>query len=245
MSNLVLAHTRVQFLEQLRVPIGLIAGAFFPAVAMLAFVVPNVDDPLMLLGATCAMVVFATMSTGMIGLGIQVAQDRELPWDPYLRTLPAGPYPRIAARVLTAMATSLLAMIPVVLVSALLTEVTITLPRLLLGLVAVVVITIPFMLIGLFIGYLLPAKAAIGVSQILFFPIAILGGLLGNPMDMPAFIEAVSPYMPSRGALELVWLAATDLPVGWLPITMLGVWTLVLALLCAWAYRRDEGRRFS
>ncbi|GAA4081423.1 ABC transporter permease [Nonomuraea soli] len=245
MSSLVLAHTRVQFIEQLRVPIGLVAGAFFPAAAFLAFVVPNVSDPAFALGATCAMVVFAVMSTGMIGLGINVAQDRELPWDPYLRTLPAGPYPRIAGRVLTAMAISLLAMIPVVVLAALFTGATLSPPRLLFGLLAVLVITIPFMLIGLFIGFLLPAKAAIGVSQILFFPIAILGGLLGNPMAMPAFIEAVSPYMPSRGALELLWWAVMGIEVNWLAIGMLGVWTVVLALATAWAYRRDEGRRFS
>ncbi|MFI6481958.1 ABC transporter permease [Nonomuraea sp. NPDC050663] len=245
MSSLVLAHTRVQFIEQLRVPIGLVAGAFFPAAAFLAFVVPSVDDPAVALGATCAMVVFAIMSTGMIGLGINVSQDRELPWDPYLRTLPAGPFPRIAGRLLTAMAISLLAMIPVTVLAAVFAGVRLSPARLLLGLLAVLVITIPFMLIGLFIGYLLPAKAAIGVSQILFFPIAILGGLLGNPMDMPAFIEAVSPFMPSRGALELLWWATIGMEVDWFAIGMMGVWIVVLGLATAWAYRRDEGRRFS
>ncbi|WP_084958546.1 ABC transporter permease [Thermoactinospora rubra] len=245
LARLVLAHTKVQLTEQRRIPIALVASTFFPAVAMLAFVVPNVEGAVAATVATASMVLFATMSSAMMGLGIGVAADRELPWDPYLRTLPAGPFPRFAARILTFMVIALISVVPVVVIAWLFTDATITPVRMLLGVAALMATTVPFMLIGLFIGYLLPSKAAIAVSQLLFFPIAILGGLLGNPMDLPAFIDVVAPYMPSRGAVQLIWLATTDVPTQTLPIVMLGVWTVVMGLLAAWAYRRDEGRRFS
>ncbi|MEV0587627.1 ABC transporter permease [Nonomuraea sp. NPDC050310] len=245
MYSLVMAHTRVQILEQLRVPIGLVASAFFPSAAMLAFVVPNVSGQLQATMATGSMLLFTLMSMSLMGLGIGVASDRELPWDPYLRTLPAGPGPRLAARLIANALISLLAMLPVLIIAGALTDASVPPLRLLLGLVAALLATVPFVLMGLTVGYLLPSKAAIGVAQVLFFPIAVLGGLMGDPTHMPAFIAAVSPYVPSRGAVQLIWAATTDFPVDWLPIIMLGVWTVVLGALAAWAYRRDEGRRFS
>jgi ABC-2 type transport system permease protein len=233
-------------LEQIRVPIGLVSSAFFPAAAMLAFVVPfSADDPVAATRATGSMMMIGAISAALMGLSITVAQDREQPWDPYLRTLPAGPFPRFAGRILTVMAVMLVAVVPVLVIAALFTEAAITVPGLALGLAALLGGALPFMLIGLFLGFLLSSKAAIGVTQLLFFPMAILGGLFLPPQIMPGFVQAISPYVPSRGAVELVWSATTGSapdPVG---VVMLGVWTAAAATAAAWAYRRDEGRRFS
>jgi ABC-2 type transport system permease protein len=101
------------------------------------------------------------------------------------------------------------------------------------------------MLLGLFLGFVLSSKAAIGVSQLLFFPVAILGGLFLPPQIMPAFVQAVSPFVPSRGAVELVWAATTGSSPDPVAVVMLAGWTVVAAVAAVWAYRRDEGRRFS
>ncbi|TMR11824.1 ABC transporter permease [Nonomuraea turkmeniaca] len=246
MSSLVVAHTRYLLIEQLRVPISLLASALFPAISMVAFVVPFAgQDPAGATTATGSLMFFGAMSGALIGLSIAVAQDRELPWNPYLRTLPAGPFPRFAGRVLSTLVVMLLSVIPVLLVSALFTEATITPARLLLGLGALVVGTLPFMLLGLFIGFALSAKAAIAVSQIVFFPAAILGGLLLPPQVLPEFIQVVSPYVPTRGAAELIWWATTGAGPDAVALVMLAVWTVAIAAAAAWAYRRDEGRRFT
>lgn len=246
MSNLTLAHARYQLIEQVRVPIGLLASAFFPSASMLAFVVPfTADDPVASTTATGSMMLIGAMSAALIGLAISVAQDREQPWNPYLRTLPAGPAPRFAGRILSTMALMLVAVIPVLVIAALFTEATITLPRLLFGLVALLAGSLPFMLIGLLIGFLLPSKGAIGVSQLLFFPFAIVGGLMLPPQVMPEIVQTVSPYFPSRGAAELIWTATTGRSPMGLAVVMLVVWTVAAAVAAAWAYRRDEGRRFS
>ncbi|MBB5780088.1 ABC transporter permease [Nonomuraea jabiensis] len=246
MPSLVLAHTRYLMLEQLRVPISLLASAFFPAASMLAFVVPFAGrDPQQATMATASLMFFGAMSGALFGLSITVSQDREQPWNPYLRTLPAGPFPRFAGRILTTVAVMLVSVIPVLLVAALLTEATITPVKLLLGLAVLVAGGIPFMLLALLIGFLLSSKGAIAVSQILFFPLAVLGGLLLPPQVLPGFIEAVSPYTPARGAAELLWAVTADRAPNVVAVVMLAVWTVVLALAAGWAYRRDEGRRFS
>ncbi|MEV7006991.1 ABC transporter permease [Streptosporangium sp. NPDC051022] len=245
--SLVLTHARYRFLETVRVPITVIGSAFFPALSMLVFVVPFAgDDRVAATYATGSMLVFAVMSSCLFTYGIGVAEDRAQPWDPYLRTLPAGPLPRFTGRILTVMGIMAISVIPVLLIAAFLTEATATPVQLLLGLVALLTASIPFTLMGLFIGYALPSKAAIVVAQVIFLPMAVGGGLLtGPPEYAPAFIQVIAPYLPTRGAVELVWAASAGFTPNVLSLAMLAVWVVVFGALAVWAYRRDEGLRFS
>ncbi|MFG2010687.1 ABC transporter permease [Micromonospora sp. NPDC048868] len=244
--RLALVHARYQLLETVRIPIAVFGSAFFPAVAMLFFVVPFAGkDPVGATYATAAMVTFSVMSANIFQYGVGVAEDRDQPWNPYTRTLPAGPAPRFAGRVLAGLALTYLSLVPVVVIGATLTEARVSAPAFLLALAIVTVISVPFTLLGLAIGYSMPSKAAIVVAQVVFFPLAFGGGLLSAPDQAPGFVEAVAPFLPTRGAVELMWAAVGDYPVNPLSMVMLGVWVVLLALLAGWAYRRDEGRRFS
>ncbi|MEV4540500.1 ABC-2 type transport system permease protein [Micromonospora echinaurantiaca] len=244
--QLALIHARYQLLEIVRIPVAVFGSAFFPAAAMLFFVVPFAGkDPVAATFATASMVTFSVMSANIFQYGVGVAEDRDQPWNPYTRTLPAGSAPRFAGRVLAGLALTYLSLVPVVVIGATLTEARITAPAFLLALVTVALVSVPFTLMGLAIGYSLPSKAAIVVAQVVFFPLAFGGGLLTAPDQAPAFIEAIAPYLPTRGAVELMWAAVGDYPLNPLSMAMLGVWVVVLAALAGWAYRRDEGRRFS
>ncbi|MEV4199840.1 ABC transporter permease [Micromonospora globbae] len=244
--HLALVHTRYQLLEIVRIPVAIFGSAFFPAAAMLFFVVPFAGkDPVGATYATASMVTFSVMSANIFQYGIGVAEDRDQPWNPYTRTLPAGSAPRFAGRVLAGLVITYVSLIPVVVISATLTAARITPAAFLLAAVTVAVVSVPFTLMGLAIGYSLPSKAAIVVAQLVFFPLAFGGGLLSAPDEAPGFIEAVAPYLPTRGAVELMWAAVGDYPVRPLSLAMLGVWVVVMAGLAGWAYRRDEGRRFS
>ncbi|GAA5179428.1 hypothetical protein GCM10023322_09360 [Rugosimonospora acidiphila] len=243
--SLVLTNARFHLLETLRVPIAVLGSTFFPTASMLFFVVPFTgDDPAGATFATASMVTFAVMTSNLFGYGVGVAADRSEPWDPYTRTLPAGPGPRFGGRVIAGLAMTLLSLVPVILIAAFLTAAHTTVVGLLLGIGAAFVAAIPFTFMGLAIGYALPTKAALAVAQIIFFPLAFLGGLLSAPRQAPSFVEAVAPYLPTRGAVELMWAAVGDFPLRPLSVVMLGVWTVAAGLLAAWAYRRDEGRRF-
>ncbi|MEU2613052.1 ABC transporter permease [Micromonospora sp. NPDC007271] len=243
---LALLHARYQLLETVRIPVAIFGSAFFPAAAMLFFVVPFAgDDPTGATYATAAMVTFAVMSANIFQYGVGVAEDRDKPWDTYTRTLPAGPAPRFAGRILAGLALTYLSMIPVVVIAAVGTAARVTPVQFLLGAGAVAVISVPFTLLGLAIGYSLPSKAAIVAAQLIFFPLAFNGGLLSGPDSAPGFIKAIAPYLPTRGAVEVVWAAVTDWRPSAVSLVMLGVWVVVLAGIAAWAYRRDEGRRFT
>ncbi|GII90428.1 ABC transporter permease [Sinosporangium siamense] len=244
--SLVLTHARYQFLEVVRVPIAVIGSMLFPALSMIFFVVPNAGgDPVGATYATASTVTFAVMMTCLFQYGAGIAEDRAQPFEPYTRTLPAGPFPRFAGRLLTGLLTTLLSMVPIVAVAATLTEATTTPPRLLLAAGTLVVVSVPFTLMGLAIGYTLPSKAALAVAQVVFFPFAFGGGLMSAPGQAPGFVEAVAPFLPTRGSVELMWAAVAGYPVDPLAMAMLAVWIVATAALAVWGYRRDEGRRYT
>lgn len=245
MTSMTLVHTRYQFLTTARIPIAMVATAFFPAVSMLFFVVPNAgNDPGNAVLATSAMVVFAIMISNLFGLGIGVSEDRAKAWDPYIRTLPVGPAPRFLGRIATGTVMMYIAVIPVLLVAAFLTPATLTPLQLILGLAVIPLVAMPFTLLGLTIGYLLPNKAALAVVQLLFMPMAFAGGLLSNPDTAPALIKAIAPYFPTRGAVELMWAAVGQRSADPKAVIALVVCTAVFAGTAVFAYRRDEGVRY-
>ena len=244
--NLVLTHAKYQVLETIRVPIAVIGTTFFPVAVMLFFVVPNVgDNPVAATLATASMVTFAMSTTCLFTYGIGVAEDRTRPWEPFTRTLPAGATPRFLGRIINGVVFVFLSVVPVVIVAAVATEATASARQLALAAGALLAGAIPFTLLGLAIGYALPFKAALAVAQVLFLPLAVGGGLMSDPNNMPGWLAAISPYLPTRGAGELMWAALTDYAVDSTAMVTLGAWTVVLAVIAVWAYRRDEGVRFS
>ena len=245
MTSLALTHARFQILEVFRIPIAVVGSAFWPAASMLAFVVPFVgDDPVHATYATASMITFAVMNTNLFQFGIGVAEDRAQPWDPYVRTLPAGAAPRFLGRILAGLLLMVISLVPVVVIAALCTAATITPAAFLTAVVVCAAISLPFILMGLAIGYALPQKAALVVAQVLFLPLAFGGGLLMPPGAAPGFIAWLSPWLPTGGAARLMWATVGDLPFDPGATLALAGWTVLLGGLAVWAYRRDEGRRF-
>ncbi|WP_127573882.1 ABC transporter permease [Georgenia faecalis] len=246
-ARLTLLHGRSQFLETVRIPVAVIGNMVFPALALVFFVVPNAEvaqDPLGATTAVAQLALFSVMSTCLFTFGSGVAEDRALPFDPYVRTLPAGPGPRIAGRLLNGSAFALLGLAPVVVVGALLTAARPGLADLAAGVGVLVLTAVPFALLGMTIGYACSAKAAIAVVQVTLFPLAFAGGLFMPPFLFPGWLDSLSMALPSRAARDLVVQATTGEAgyAGALPV-LLG-WTALLALACVATYRRDEGRRF-
>lgn len=245
--TLALLHFRMTLLETIRVPVAVVGALVFPALAMLFFVVPQqglASNPVAATAATAQLAVFAVLSTCVFSYGVGVAEDRALPFDPYVRTLPAGPGPRLAGRVLTGTVFALLGIVPLVLVAVLLTAATITPGRLLLATGLLVLAAAPFLLLGLTIGYALSSKAAIAVAQVVVFPLAFAGGLFVPPETFPRWLDALSQGLPSRAARDVVVPVAAGGEPAVLAFVVLAAWTVLFAVLVRIVYRRDEGRRF-
>lgn len=247
--GLTVLHTRYQFVETVRVPIAVIGNLMFPGLALLFFVVPQravADDPVIAAASVTQLGVFAIASTCLFTFGVGVAEDRALPFDPYLRTLPAGPGPRLAGRVLNGMLWALLALVPLVVIGIVLTAASVPPGRVVAGLAMVPVVALPFLLLGLALGYSLSSKAAIAVVQAVLFPLAFAGGLFLPPEAFPTWLDAISKALPTRAARDLAIQVVTgaDGYAYALALPVLLAWTAAFAAFAVVAYRRDEGRRF-
>jgi ABC-2 type transport system permease protein len=83
------------------------------------------------------------------------------------------------------------------------------------------------------------------VAQVLFFPLAFGGGLMTAPGSAPGFVEDLAPYLPTGASVRLMWAAVGDYPLQIGSVLSLIAWIVMLGGVALWAYRRDEGRRFS
>lgn len=246
-ARLALLHAKYNILETIRIPVAVIGNLLFPTLAMFFFVVPQeavTSDPLWSMISVGGLAMFSVMSTFMFTFGVGVAEDRALPFDPYLRTMPAGAGPRMVGRILTGCVFALVALVPLGLVAGIFTAAAPTPARLLLGVAMLLGAGIPFLMLGLFIGYRLSSKAAIAVVQVVLFPMAFAGGLFMPAEMFPNWLDVASGFLPSRAGRDLVIaaFAGTDVYAYALPVLL--AWGALFTALAIWAYRRDEGRRF-
>ncbi len=244
---LAVLHARHQLVETLRTPIAVLGMLLFPALALLFFVVPQravSGNPIVATGATAQLATFAIASVCLFSFGAGVAEDRALPFDPYLRTLPAPAGPRLMGRLINGIVWCYVALLPLVLVAGLLTEASITVSRTLATLAAVPLVALPFLLIGIAIGWSMSSKAAVAVVQVVLFPMAFAGGLFMPPEIFPRWMDAASGALPTRAGRDLMVGLSTGAEVPLRAWIVLGAWVAVCALLAVLAYRRDEGRRF-
>ena len=231
-------YVRARTLELARLPAFTIPTVVFPAVLYLALARQESG------GATAVAAGFAAIAVlgvAFFQFGVGIAAERISPWERYLRSLPAGPAPRIAGRVGAAIVFATCSAAAVLVGGV--ARAGASLPPLRWGALAaaLVVGAVPFALLGSALGYVVPAKAAVPVANFVYLPLAYAGGLWSGP---DAHDAGVRILIPTRAWAELVWTAVGtgSLPVA-APVVLAG-WTAVFGLLAAWAYRRDEGRRF-
>lgn len=245
--RLAAVHAKYSLLETVRVPIAVIGSLVFPALALLFFVVPQqtvASNPLFATQAVISLSVFAVMSNSLFSFGLSIAEDREKPWDPYLRTLPAPGMARVLAYIFSIGLMGLVAIIPVILIGGIFTAAEAPPWRILFGFGTLAVSALPFMLIGIAVGYSMPSKAAIAVIQVIMFGFAFAGGLFLPPVLFAPWLDTLSKFFPSRQARELViWAVQGGTIETWAWAGIL-VWTIVMFAVALLLFRRDQGRRF-
>jgi ABC-2 type transport system permease protein len=111
--------------------------------------------------------------------------------------------------------------------------------RLLLG-------SIPFIGLGFAVGYLSGPNSAVAVINLIYLPMAFASGLFFPKQLLPEIVQQISPYLPLYRFGQLGWDAvgaptSENVTTDWLYLIGYGVAFFAIA---AWAYRREEGRKF-
>lgn len=245
MSSLTMTYTRRQLAETLRTPVMFLTVVLVPVAVMLFFIVPFVgDNPSTMTYGTATMAVFAVMLACVGHFSISVAALRESAWGSYLRTLPGGLAPQAVGHLLVGMVVVAAAVVPIIVVAWLFTAANAPIGRVLLAVGALLITAVMFTFMGLAVGYLMGLAGTLIFNSVAFLPLSVAGGMFFDPENTPAFSEIVSPFIPTRGASDLVVAALMPYSPDPLALFMFGAWTVVFAVLFVWGYRRDEGRRF-
>lgn len=241
----IIAYTKFELLQALRIPIVYVALVFLPSVGMLLFVLPLLgDDPDAAVLGTASMCLFAVLIICSAQYAMGIAEARSNSWGGYVRTLPGGPVPKMVSMMVMSVVLVIAGSLPLLAIAAIGTEAHASLGQIVFGLLALSLGVVPFGLMMLAIGYAVAPQAVGVLTSVAPIALAFLGGYFTDPADNTGLIATIAPFLPTRGPAELVWAATTEHSPDPVALGLLPLWTVAFGLLALHAYRRDESERF-
>ena len=243
--RLALVHLIFELKRLLRAPVFWVPAILFPAMlyAFFGASLPPAGPPSQ--RAIASFAIYAVLGVGFYLFGIRLAQDRASPFSRWMRSLAGTSMPQMLAHLVSALLFSAAAIGVVFAASLALAKTGIDASAMAwvagVGLLA----ALPASLMGLALGLVAPANAAPALANLIYLPLAFLGGLWVPPDMLPATIARISSYTPVRPMGELAWAVATSQAIPRQSALVLGLWTfslLVLVLTLAWI---DQKRMFS
>jgi len=189
---------------------------------------------------------YAVGSVMVYGFGIGVATERGMKVDLLMRATPLPPAIAILAKVLNALAFSLLSVVVLIvygiLVGGVRQDLTVWInvtARLLAG-------SLPFVALGFAIGYSAGPTVAPALANLIFLPLAFASGLF-IPLDrLPGFVQRIAPYLPTYHYGQLAW-SAVGVPSEPLltSLAWLAGYTALFMAVTIRAYRREQSLKFA
>lgn len=193
-----------------------------------------------------AMAVFGGIGAALNALGTRLAAERSGGWTRLLRTTPLSAGEYVVAKLALAVLSSVPAIVLLLLLGGLVNHIALPFGTWMEIALWVVVGAIPFAALGLLLGLVFDASAAQPVQVILWLSLAMLGGLWTPLSVLPSVFSRIAPWLPSFRAADLAWGVLRAGNEGALQdIAVLLAYTIVLGLLAALRYRRDEQREYA
>ena len=181
---------------------------------------------------------FGTMMS-MISTGARIAGERQVGWTRQLRISPLSVRSYFGAKVLTGYAMALLSLV-LLYVSGAMLGVSLPAGRWLAMTGLIIIGLLPFAALGVLIGHLVNTDA---VGPLMGGLVSILAFLSGTWFAITGgFLHAFGQFLPSWWLVQARTVALNGQgwsARGWITVA---IWTAVLTLGAAWAYRRDTGR---
>ncbi len=189
---------------------------------------------------------YAVGSVMVYGFGIGVAIERGMKIDLLMRATPLPPAVAILAKVLNALAFSLLSIVVLIVygmvVGGVRQDLTVWMnivARLLAG-------SLPFIALGFAIGYGSGPNAAPAFANLIYLPLSFASGLFMPLHQLPGFVQRIAPYLPSYHYGQLAW-GAVGAPSEPLlsSLAWLAGYTALFLAVTARVYRREQSLKFA
>jgi ABC-2 type transport system permease protein len=244
-----LLESRFEFVKLIRMPRFIIPVILFPLMFYVFFGLMfaqhrgGISAATYLLGTYGA---FGIIGATLFSFGVTVAVERGQGWMLVKRASPMPPFAYFFAKIISAMAFSVVIVALLFTIGIVLGGVTLS-PATLLALGAVLVFgALPFCSIGLAIGYIAGSNSASAMVQLIYFPMSILSGLWIPIQVLPATVQHIAPYLPAYhlAQLALGTFGAGDGSAAWTHVLALTVFTALALAVAAFGFRRDEGKSY-
>lgn len=220
-------------------------SVIYPSVLFLLIAGSADDSPLpgmkidMALYYMVAMAAFGAMTAVLLGNSEKIAKEREQGWVRQLRLTPLPGRGYVIAKIAAAATVSLPSILLVFVVAAVAKDV-----RLAAWQWAAVALctwagSFVFAALGVAIGYLVSGDAVRPVTMILYFGLALMGGLWMPMSVLPSWVQDISEWIPTHAYAAL----GRAVEVGDAPhlkdAGILVVYLLLFTGAAAWLYRKD------
>jgi ABC-2 type transport system permease protein len=241
-----LAYTRYELLRAFRNKRFFLFSLGFPLLLYVITAAPNKDETnLQGTGLSAPLYFMVSMAswgtmTAMLGTGARIAGEREVGWNRQLRISPLTPFSYLRAKVAISY---LMAGLSVALLYSAGVILGVRLPAdEWLGMTGLILVgLVPFAAAGVLLGHKLNTDT---IGPALGGGTAILALVSGTwfPVDKSGFLHDIAVDLPSYWLVQAnrVALGGDGWPLrGWVVVA---VWSVVLTVLAARAYRADTGR---
>ncbi|MDO4908336.1 MAG: ABC transporter permease [Corynebacterium sp.] len=226
------AHIRIAFKELARNS-GSLAGNFFmPILFLLFYVVPSDAGEStrdQTTGFILQIVSLVAFSCTLFTVSIVTAMDKKDGYSEYLHPLPINRFPRLTAHALTVIVQVVFGGFVMVLIGAALTSMKFSWALLAL-LPAVLWSVLMWSLLGGILGLIFNIRTVSSILQVLYFILAVAGGMYVPPDALHGYADFFSRLTPSRATRDLIVYAGFG-HFQWVSAVYIGVWILVLATI--------------
>jgi ABC-2 type transport system permease protein len=189
-----------------------------------------------------SMASYGAIVAGLLSAQV-IATERSQGWVRLLRVTPLPPAAYVVTKLLTSLVITLPAVLLVVVAGTLFGGVAV--PPLSLVEVALVLVlgSIPFAALGVLMGYVFDANAAQGAAMITNLSLAVLGGLWAPASALPAALRTIGDVLPSSHLANLGRAAVSGRTPDVTDVAVLVAYVLVIGGLVVWRFRSDGRAR--
>lgn len=173
---------------------------------------------------------------------MSISTERQLGWNRQLRLTPLGGTGYLAAKVATALALAVPAVLIVFLAGRVVLGVDLSAGQWAEAALLLWAGVVPFAFLGVLLGLVAKPSFAQPLFMLVFFGLAILGGLWMPLSTMPGWVTTVAHGVPTYWLDRLGQSAVGQHMALGAPALVLLAWTAGLAALVAWRYRREGAR---
>ncbi|MHA7985170.1 ABC transporter permease [Rathayibacter sp. CAU 1779] len=178
-----------------------------------------------------------------LGQAFSIVAERSVGWNRQLRLTRLSGMGYLISKVTAALVVALASILVIITISVLVFHPALSFAGWAMAALGLWFGVIPFAFIAVLIGQFAKLQFAQPLFMVIFFGLAILGGLWVPLSVLPTWMTNISQFVPSYWLNRLGQMGAHLSGDILAPVLVLVAWTLVLGALVVWRYRRDAARQ--